>query len=99
MSAGVSVSFSHDVLFYESEFVNDIYMTPNIATTAEALRGSFTWPIPNAWRVKNDVGTMHIFCNTDQRFELDADGTDRVMKFRRAGELSTNRVYRTWETN
>ena len=61
--------------------------------------GSFTWPIPNAWRVKSDVGTMHIFCNTDQRFELDADGTARVMKFRRVGELSTNMVYRKWETN
>ena len=61
--------------------------------------GSFTWPIPNAWRVKNDVGVTNVFCDTDQRFELDANGTSRVMKFGYAGERMTNGVYRSWCTN
>ena len=61
--------------------------------------GSFTWPIPNAWRIKDHGGEGTYFCNTDQRFELDADGTTRLKKFYRAGERTTNGVYRTWETN
>ena len=55
--------------------------------------GSFTWPIPNAWRGKDDNGSGTIFCNTDQRFELDADGTARLKKFYRFGERMTNGVY------
>ena len=61
--------------------------------------GSFTWPIPNAWRIKDNGGEGTYFCDTDQRFELDADGTSRLKKFYRAGERTTNGVYRTWETN
>ena len=59
--------------------------------------GSFTWPIPNAWRVSGDTGVTNLFGNTDQRFELDADGTARLKKFYRVGERMTNGVYRTWE--
>ena len=32
------------------------------------------------------------FCNTDQMFELDADGTARIRKFGYVGECTTNRV-------
>ena len=60
--------------------------------------GSFTWPVPNAWRVKDDVGAENVFCNTDQRFELDADGTARLMKFNCTGERMTNGVYRQTRT-
>ena len=61
--------------------------------------GSFTWPIPNAWRVEGDVGVTNTFCNTDQRFELDANGTSRLKKFGYTGELMTNGVYRQIRTN
>ena len=61
--------------------------------------GSFTWPIPNAWRVKNDVNETNIFCNTDQRFELYASGTAQLLKFGCVGERATNGVYRSWRTN
>ena len=61
--------------------------------------GSFTWPIPNAWRVEGDVGVTNTFCNTDQRFELDANGTSRLKKFGYTGELTTNGVYRQTRTN
>ena len=61
--------------------------------------GSFTWPIPNAWRVKDDVGVTNTFCNTDQRFELDANGTARLKKFGYTGERMTNGVYRQTRTN
>ena len=61
--------------------------------------GSFTWPIPNAWRVEGDVGETNTFCNTDQRFELDANGTARLKKFGYIGERMTNGVYRQTRTN
>ena len=61
--------------------------------------GSFTWPIPNAWRVGSDTGVTNTFCNTDQRFELDADGTARLNKFHYTGERMTNGVYRQTRTN
>jgi hypothetical protein len=61
--------------------------------------GSFTWPVPNAWRVVGDNVDGTIFCNTDQRFELDADGTARLKKFRYTGERMTNGVYRQTRTN
>ena len=61
--------------------------------------GSFTWPIPNAWRVEGDLGVTNTFCNTDQRFELDANGTSRLKKFGYTGELMTNGVYRQTRTN
>ena len=61
--------------------------------------GSFTWPIPNRWRKSGSAVDGKYFCNTDQRFELDADGTSRVRKFGRIGERMTNGVYRTWRQN
>ena len=61
--------------------------------------GSFTWPVPNAWRVVGDNVDGTIFCNTDQRFELDADGTARLKKFRYTGERMTNGVYKQTRTN
>jgi hypothetical protein len=61
--------------------------------------GSFTWPIPNRWRKSGTAGTGKYFCNTDQRFELDADGTSRMKKFQYVGERMTNGVYRTWRQN
>ncbi len=54
--------------------------------------GSFTWPIPNKWRAKQNHSIDKVFCNTDQRFELDADGTARVIKFGWTGSCTTNRV-------
>ena len=55
--------------------------------------GSFTWPIPVAWRVMGDEGTTNLLCHTDQRFELDADGTARVKKFGYTSERKTNEVF------
>ena len=44
--------------------------------------GSFSWPIPNLWRVLNSSNTHEIphVLSFDQRFQLDADGTSRVLK-------------------
>ena len=61
--------------------------------------GSFTWPIPNRWRRSGSVGDGKHFCDTDQKFELDADGTSRIKKFKSIGERMTNGVYRTWRQN
>ena len=58
--------------------------------------GSFTWPIPNAWRIVGDEATTNVFCSTDQRFELDVDGTTRLSKFNYVGERQTNGTYRSW---
>jgi hypothetical protein len=55
--------------------------------------GSFTWPIPVAWRCRGDDGVTNVFCYTDQRFELDANGTVRVIKFGYCGERTTNNVF------
>ena len=35
----------------------------------------------------------NVFCYTDQRFELDANGTVRVIKFGYCGERTTNNVF------
>ena len=56
--------------------------------------GSFTWPIPNAWRLAGDISTTNVFARNDQRFELDADGTARVFKFGYMGERTTNNQHR-----
>ena len=58
--------------------------------------GSFTWPIPNAWRIAGDEATTNVFCSTDERFELDVDGTTRLSKFNYVGERQTNGTYRSW---
>ena len=59
--------------------------------------GSYTWPIPNAWRVVGDGFSTNVFTHTDQRFELDADGTARVSKFGWTGERGTNDTHRVYE--
>ena len=58
--------------------------------------GSYTWPIPNAWRVSSHNWETNIFTQTDQRFELDADGTARVSKFGWTGERGTNDAHRVY---
>ena len=61
--------------------------------------GSYTWPIPNAWRVVGDGVSTNVFTQTDQRFELDADGTTRLTKFGWGGERGTNCQYRVYEVS
>lgn len=56
--------------------------------------GEFSWPIPNAWRVKDDLGITNIFCNTDQRFRIFSDGKSSIEKFGILFESFTNGVYR-----
>lgn len=36
------------------------------------------------------------FCNTDQRFELDVNGTARIKKFGLVFECDTNRYCTVW---
>jgi hypothetical protein len=52
--------------------------------------GSFTWPIPNNWRMSGDNGNGKQFCREDQRFEITSNGTVRVWKFGRKGERALN---------
>ena len=52
--------------------------------------GSFTWPIPVAWRVGTEAGVENPLCNMDQRFELDSNGTVRIKKFNRVFERPVN---------
>ena len=52
--------------------------------------GSFTWPIPNHWRMKGDSGNGKKFCNEDQRFAITVDGTTSVWKFGKRGERILN---------
>ena len=61
--------------------------------------GSYTWPIPNAWRVVGDGVSTNVFTQTDQRFELDADGTTRLTKFGWGGERGTNCQCRVYEVS
>lgn len=61
--------------------------------------GSYTWPIPNAWRWSLDPIATNVFTQNDQRFELDADGTARVKKFGYCGERTTNSVFRLTREN
>ena len=61
--------------------------------------GSYTWPIPNAWRVAGDAAATNVFTQTNQRFELDADGTTRLTKFGWGGERGTNCQYRVYEVS
>ena len=58
--------------------------------------GSFTWPIPNLWKVGGG-GDSHYFPHSpsyDQRVEVDADGTSRIMKFSYTIEQMTNLQFR-----
>ena len=47
--------------------------------------GSFTWPIPNHWRMKGDRGIGKWFCNDDQHFAITSNGTTSVWKFGKKG--------------
>lgn len=61
--------------------------------------GSYSWPIPNAWRIARDPCSTNVFIRTDQRFELDADGTARVSKFGWTGERGTNDTHRVYASH
>ena len=57
--------------------------------------GSFTYPIPRAWRpsgVESDVHEVEHRSGYDQRMELDGDGTSRIIKFGYIVERMTNGV-------
>ena len=56
----------------------------------------YTWPVPNYWRVIGDATQGKCFCNTDQRFELDVNGTTRIKKFGLVFECNTNRYCTVW---
>ncbi len=57
--------------------------------------GSFTWPIPCAWRFRfRDESSETIFTQYTQRFELDANGTSRIKKFGYCAERTTNNLHR-----
>lgn len=51
-----------------------------------------SWEIPNVWRVVRDEAGTNEFVRTEQRFELDSDGTARVFKFGFMGVRGTNDV-------
>lgn len=48
--------------------------------------GSFTWPIPNAWRVNGCTEMTNGFISTDQSFVLESNGDSQVKKFGFIGE-------------
>ena len=52
--------------------------------------GSFTWPIPNHWRMRGDMGCGKYFCNEDQRFAITTNGTTSVWKFGKKGVRMLN---------
>jgi hypothetical protein len=52
--------------------------------------GSFTWPIPNAWRVIGQTDMTNVFCNTDQCFTLESNGDSNVDKF---GFSATKKIF------
>ena len=59
--------------------------------------GHFTWPVPNAWRCGTAAGVTNEFCSTDQRFELDADCTTRILKMGCIIERTTNYFFNLTE--
>ena len=110
--ADVSVFFSRKVLFYENEYYDEVlgYTVP--ARSDETVVLSCTvngGPRGGVLHVEHEnldklsrIGGGVLpsqDCNTDQRFELDADGTSRMKKFQYVGERMTNGVYRTWRQN
>ena len=52
--------------------------------------GSFTWPIPNHWRMVGDSGVGKWFCNNDQHFAITTNGTTSVWKFGKRGTRMLN---------
>ena len=61
--------------------------------------GSFTWPIPNNWRIIGDTSEGRKFCNEDQHFAITSSGSVGVWKFSKKGvrELNSNVVITTDE--
>ena len=55
--------------------------------------GGMTWPIPNRYRNKTNPSDERYFCNTDQRFFIDAAGTAGEEKFDWRITMTTNRNY------
>ncbi len=55
--------------------------------------------VPNAWRCGQDAEVTNVFCSTDQRFELDADCTSRILKMGCIVERTTNYVFNLTEPN
>lgn len=73
--------------------MNKFYDTVTLPAIQDWMDGgSFTWPIPNEWRVSTNgvpVAIPHDL-GFDQRFEIDADGTSRIKKFHWILERYTN---------
>lgn len=57
--------------------------------------GSFTWPIPNVWRVSGSEVEIPILHESgfDQHFEVDSDGTSRIGKFHYIIQRGTNLLH------
>ena len=80
-------------MFQLNQFYDTVSMTH---MSSWGTGGSFTWPIPNLWRV-GDAGDSYYFPHSpsyDQRVEVDADGTSRIMKFTYTIEQMTNLQFR-----
>ena len=52
--------------------------------------GSFTWPIPNNWRITGDTSGGRKFCDEDQHFAITSNGTVGVWKFLKKGVRALN---------
>ena len=52
--------------------------------------GSFTWPIPNHWRLMSDCSDGKFFVHENQRFAITSNGTVKVWKFGKKGERALN---------
>lgn len=55
--------------------------------------GSMTWPIPNKYRKIEFPPTLRTFCNTDQGFFVDVEGTATETKFGWFVTATTNRFF------
>ncbi len=55
--------------------------------------GSMSWPIPNKYRRKQNPQAEMVFCNTDQHFAVDVNGTATESKFDWFATATTNRVF------
>ena len=73
--------------------MNKFYDTVTLPVIQDWMGGgSFTWPVPNEWRVSKNgvpVAIPHDL-GFDQRFEVDAGGTSRIKKFHWILERCTN---------
>ena len=55
--------------------------------------GSMTWPIPNEYSYAPIHSSGTYFCNTDQCFSVNSNGTTRLEKFGWFAEATTNRLF------